>query len=122
MTTTLTPQEVLARSMSEAVLLAHVRDAVKKLGGICYHTHDSRRSEAGFFDLVIVTAAGSLLFRELKSEKGKLSDEQEEWWRQLVRANADAGVWRPTHWLNGTIERELQDVVRVDDILKEHQS
>ncbi len=49
----------------------------KTLGYLVYHTHDSRRSEAGFFDLVIVTWDTRLLFRELKTTKGKLSKAQE---------------------------------------------
>lgn len=60
-----------------------------------YHTHDSRRSAAGFPDLVLVRGA-ELVFVELKSEKGRLSAEQELWLLALGATGAEVHAWRPS--------------------------
>lgn len=43
-----------ARDMSESVFQSKVINMAKSLGWEHYHTHDSRRSVAGFPDLVLV--------------------------------------------------------------------
>ena len=60
-----------------------------------YHTFDSRRSNAGFPDLVLVRAH-RLIFAELKSEKGKESIAQESWRQILKQTTAEAYLWRPS--------------------------
>jgi hypothetical protein len=59
-----------------------------------YHTHDSRRSPAGFPDLVL--CRDRVLFRELKTEQGQLTPAQKRWLEALRSAGADAAVWRPS--------------------------
>jgi hypothetical protein len=71
-----------------------------------YHTHDSRRSAAGFPDLVLCKPPRTL-FVELKSEKGRLSPEQTEWLQDLEKAGQEVRIWRPEDWTSGTITREL---------------
>ncbi len=63
-----------------------------------YHTFDSRRSQPGFPDLVLAHTKRGLLFVELKTDTGKLSKEQDRWRLVLLRAGADARVWRPRDW------------------------
>jgi hypothetical protein len=46
----------------------------------------------------------------VKSEKGKLSDDQLKWYAGLIQAGAEAFVWRPADWKNGTIEKGLRNV------------
>ncbi|WP_309080292.1 VRR-NUC domain-containing protein [Zhihengliuella sp.] len=76
--------------------------------GLRYHTHDSRRSAAGFPDLVLVDPVrGRVLFRELKREKGKLTPDQVQWVTGLRAAGVDAGTWRPSDWVSGRIAEEL---------------
>lgn len=88
---------------SEAGFLAAVRELAARAGWLAYHTHDSRRSEAGFPDLVLVRR-GRMLLVELKAEGGRLTDEQQTWLAQLARvAGESAGavdvhVWRPSDW------------------------
>lgn len=47
-----------------------------------------------------------VLYRELKSDRGRLSMEQEAWGDLLVRAGCDWAVWRPSDW--SQIEAELK--------------
>ena len=65
----------------------------KKRGWKCYHTHDSRRSEPGFPDLVLVRQ--KILYRELKTDKGRLTESQKAWGDALIEAGADYAIWRP---------------------------
>lgn len=104
-----TASHPLAAAMSEAQLLATIRQACRKLGLLCYHTYDSRRSEPGFPDLVIV-GAERVIYRELKSERGRLRPEQRTWLDALSRAGQDADVWRPGDFYSGRIVRELESL------------
>ena len=54
---------------------------------------------AGFPDLVLVHAERrQVLYRELKSERGRLTFEQAEWRRTLTAAGQDWALWRPSDW------------------------
>lgn len=103
------------RKMSERELLDNVRKMAHLLGWRTYHTHNSQRSESGFTDLVLVKSGegtgpfrGRVLFRELKTEAGRLTPPQHEWIEALRRANADVAVWRPADWVSGRIKEELR--------------
>lgn len=94
--------------MLESELQSNVLDLVRVLGGTGYHTHDSRRSAAGFPDLVIVFGRpGGLLFAELKSRAGKATTDQLVWLDRLRAAGAAAYLWRPDDWHDGTIAAVL---------------
>jgi hypothetical protein len=99
----------VARPIAEKELLANVRKLASLCGWLVYHTHDSRRSEGGFPDLVMVRMS-QCLFVELKSERGKLSDEQQQWIDWLSDSNPQGRVlvWRPSDWLSGEIEQRLR--------------
>lgn len=97
---------------SEAQLQALVVDAAKALGLGIYHTYDSRKSQPGFPDLVIVGKNG-VLFRELKASKGKVSASQTFWLDILEAAGEDSGVWRPEHWPE-TILSEMRALGKVE--------
>lgn len=118
--------EAMYGGMTEAALLEAIRRAASLQGWLVYHTHDSRRSEPGFPDIVLVQPAemqtvqtyggpvqivgipGRVLFRELKTQKGKVTPEQARWLDALQRAGADVKVWRPFDWGGGMIEEELR--------------
>ena len=83
---------------AEERFLARVRSLAKANGWLCYHTHRSDRSEAGFPDLCMTNGA-RLLFAELKSTTGKLTAAQAVW-LDLLRHTEHCEVfcWRPTDW------------------------
>jgi len=95
-----------ARAMTEDELLQTVRDMAATLGWRTYHTHDSRRSETGWPDLVMVRDR-RLLVRELKSMRGRVTPAQDTWLTELALAGVDAGVWTPDQLLSGQILNEL---------------
>lgn len=94
--------------MTEAQLLQAVRDVAKLRGWLAYHTHDSRRSEPGFPDLVLVhPRTGDLVVAELKATKGRVSHAQQAWIDALAAAGITVHVWRPAHLAGGQIVRTL---------------
>lgn len=64
--------------ISEKQFEAQVKDLAKIYGWLYYHTWRSIHSPAGFPDCVIVRPP-RLIFAELKTEKGVVSDKQQEW-------------------------------------------
>lgn len=91
---------------SEAYFQAFVIALARRLGWASYHTFDSRHSQGGFPDLVLVRCQ-RLLFVELKSEKGKISPEQQTWIDMLAFVpGVEAYFWRPSQKL------ELADILR----------
>ena len=99
--------------VSEAAFQATVLELAALRGWHAYHTHDSRRSQKGFPDLVLVRG-GSLIFAELKSAKGRISAEQQGWHDALFHVAWEIGdakllrvaIWRPADWPE--IEEALQ--------------
>lgn len=96
-----------AKHMSEGTLQKRVRDLAIVYGWKFYHTHDSRRSDAGWPDCCI-GRDGKFLVRELKRQREKPTKDQREWLAILESCGIDAGIWRPSDLLDGTITRELQ--------------
>jgi len=99
--------------MSEQELENGVRRILKDVGDLApagdvlgYHTYFSKASAAGFPDWVFA-GIGGVMFRELKTERGRLSMAQVMWRRVLKSAGADVDVWRPEDLLSGRIAREL---------------
>lgn len=80
----------------ESVFQARVLEVARLRGWRHYHTYNSRRSPHGFPDLVL--ARDRMLFRELKTNRGKLGKAQREWLDAIREAGCDGGVWRPRDW------------------------
>lgn len=76
---------------------------------------------AGFPDLILAKPGRPVIFAELKSSVGLLSDQQGAWFGTLELARAQVHIWRPADWMSGRIEAVLraetapapQPVVRV---------
>ena len=78
----------LARTLGYAV--AHFRPAKTSKGWRTPVAADGK----GWPDLAIV-GRGRIIYAELKSARGKLSPEQQEWLDRLERAGGESYVWRP---------------------------
>mgnify|MGYP001566581329 CR=1 FL=1 len=105
------PFKVLAANVSEDQLFETVRELASLYGWRLFSIRLSRRNvrgvrAEGFPDCVLVRAP-RLIFAELKSEKGKVSPDQQGWYDDL-RECADDGtmvwigempevyIWRPS--------------------------
>ena len=81
----------------------------KLMGWMVHHHHDSRRSEPGWPDLVLLKPGtpgvrARLIVAELKTENGKLTAAQRLWLNGLSEC-IQTYVWRPADW--GQIEHVL---------------
>ena len=85
------------RGATEKEFQQMVLDLAGYLGWTCYHTFDSRRSQPGFPDLVLVRPP-RLVFAELKSERGRTTPQQQEWLDLLEGTPAETYLWRPADW------------------------
>lgn len=84
--------------VSEKEFAAQVVQLAKTCGWKVYRTWLPIHSPAGFPDLVLVRGMEAL-FVELKSKKGTLKPEQEEWLNALQRVETvNAFCWKPEHW------------------------
>lgn len=98
---------------SEKDLQTHVVGLARGLGYMSYHTFDSRRSDKGYPDLHLIhPITGASLFRELKSQKGRLRAEQVDWSAALITAGHDFAVWRPSDVVSGAVLMQLQEGAR----------
>jgi hypothetical protein len=85
-------------NVSEKAFMAAVVALARSSGWKCYHTRNSRGSAAGWPDLALVRA-GVLLLAELKTDVGRLSDDQAEWLRALRAVEGiRVRLWRPSLW------------------------
>ena len=72
-----------------------------------YHTFNSRKSEPGFPDEVIVLPR-RLIVAELKSERGRVTPDQRRWLDAFGSlCFGEVYLWRPRHLLSGEIARIL---------------
>lgn len=95
--------------LTEAQLLDNVRKLSLLTGWLFYHTHDSRRSDAGWPDTVMLNVRQRrILFVELKARTGRLRPMQGVWLTALAAIGMETAVWRPQQWRDGTIERALK--------------
>lgn len=76
-------------------------DFAERLGWWTFHVLESRGSNHGWGDLVLARYEGPrarVLFREIKTERGKLRPDQLRVGQMLMAAGLDWQVWRPSMW------------------------
>lgn len=81
----------------------------KLLGVSCYHPFFSRKSSVGWPDLALCGDRGFML-RELKTEVGRLTRDQQKWGSMLRQAGVSWDVWRPADLHSGRVQRELEAI------------
>lgn len=88
-------REALSRSQfkSEADFQWWLRKRALEFGWLYHHNYDSRRSDPGFPDTVMVRG-DRIIFAELKTPKGKLSGPQTTWLEALGDVDVESYVWR----------------------------
>lgn len=96
---------VTAPTITEAAFQAQVIELAHLLGWRVAHFRPAQTKHGwrtpvaadgkGFPDLVLVRRK-RLIFAELKSQRGRLSPEQREWWEALQPTGAEAYVWKPS--------------------------
>ncbi len=91
--------EKLRDSILEEDYLTQILELAHLRGWLCYHTRDSRRSNAGFPDLVMVRD-GRIIIAEVKRQRGRLDAQQEAWITGLmavaIPSRLEVHVWRPS--------------------------
>lgn len=100
------------RDLPENVFQADVIRLAKTFGWMVYHTFDSRRSEEGFPDLVMVRGK-RIVCAELKSAGGKTTAAQDAWLAAIRAAGPEVYLWRPADW--SAIEAILVGEFRGDE-------
>jgi len=81
--------------VTEAELQAAILDCATANGWWSYHTRNSRGSNAGWPDLVMLRAPEAI-FVELKREDGRVTPEQSEVLGKLRACGLEVHVWRPS--------------------------
>lgn len=103
---------IIKKPIREKQFQSQVVELARLCGWWVYHTFDSRRSQKGFPDLVLIRGS-MLIFAELKSESGNLTKEQKEVLGKLEGTKGPyVFVWRPSDWPE--IERILTKAGRKD--------
>lgn len=92
--------------MPERELQQLVSDFCGWLGLLHVHVYYAKHMTPGWPDSTIV--GERIIYRELKTQTGRLSAEQRDVRDRLKAAGGDWAIWRPRDWLDGTIERELR--------------
>lgn len=91
--------------MSEKEWMRQVIQLARLLGWTVAHFRTSRNGSGGYLTAVAADGAGypdltlvrdRIIFAELKTNKGKLSDNQIKWMESLRKAGAEYYLWRPS--------------------------
>ncbi len=103
--------------ISETAFQQVVIDVARWHGWLAFHPlpaqnargrwRTAQAGDTGFPDLVLAHPKRGVIFAELKSAIGKLSDAQQTWLATLKQAGAEVYVWRPA------------DIEQIKAILKE---
>ena len=103
--------------LSEDDVLAAIVQYAQLRGILVHHSRPARtangwatpiQGDKGLPDLILAGRNG-VLFRELKTARGRLSEDQDTWISRLVRARQNVAVWRTTDWPT-RIRKELEEI------------
>lgn len=97
MTRLLAPPAPPRADISEDDLQRLVVDLAAYCGWLCWHDNDSRTNAAGLPDLLLLRKS-RMLWRELKTARGRVRPEQADFGARLLAAGQDWAIWRPADW------------------------
>ena len=87
---------------SERIFQDKVEQIAKMNGWLIFHASPHlvrpgvwRSDGRGFPDLVLVHKSRGLIFAELKTDLGRLSEHQLDWGEAIVSAGGEYHLWRP---------------------------
>ena len=87
------------RAMTEKSWQDTVLDGLRLHGWVVFHDRVPLRSEPGFPDLTCVNVAQRrVIWLELKTERGRLTEAQRAWGELLQDAGQEWYCWRPSSW------------------------
>ena len=95
----------LSPEIKEKAFEQQVHQLARLYGWRYYHTWRSLHSVSGFPDCVFVKGK-RVIYAELKTEKGKVTPEQQDWLDALTAAGQEVYLWRPSEYEQ--IEEVLQ--------------
>jgi len=84
-------------SLTEKEFMGQIKLLAQYTNWIVYHTFDSRRSDKGFPDLVLLRPP-ELIVAELKTDRGKVTREQAVWIDSFSACGIESYVWRPAQF------------------------
>ena len=106
----MTTRNVIAANIDEKAFQAMVIETAKWYDWRIFHPLTMRNvagryltpmiGDAGFPDLVLVHPKRGVIFAELKTQKGSLSNGQKLWRADLEAAGANYYLWRPQDFPN----------------------
>lgn len=103
-------RRVVNGAIPEAEFQRQIIEAAEANGWYVWRDNDSRRNRAGFPDLLLIRGA-TLLFLEIKTEKGRVHPEQAAVIARLKQVRyVHADVVRPSNWPD--LEPVLRSQVR----------
>jgi hypothetical protein len=100
----------LLKQITEADWHGFVVSFATMMGWSTYHTYDSRRSNAGWPDLVCVRG-DRLVIAELKAEGGKVTAAQQAWIDALTAVAEASGKAVSVHLWRPSDEAEVREVL-----------
>jgi len=82
--------------LREAQFQQQVLQLARLNGWWCYHTYDSRRSQPGLPDLILIRER--VVWAELKVRPNRLRPNQKDCLNRLQNAQQETYVWYPEDW------------------------
>lgn len=85
-------------ALTEKQFEAQIKEIAKLFDWRYYHTWRSIHSPAGYPDVCMVRLS-KIIYAELKSEKGKVSQKQQEWLDDLLATGkVEVYLWKPSQF------------------------
>lgn len=100
----------IQKSNDERIFQAHICNVLHKKGHAVWQLSPNLQNTSGAPDLLIITASGKVLFRELKLDGGQLKPNQQLFRDRINQANGKiCKVWTEEDYKHGIVEKEADE-------------